>query len=174
PLVFPSREVLRRVHREAVEVVVGGRAVEELAVQVIGVADHDDAAAMGVHQLSVGVVEAHARRVRRRYRRRRVGICEAADLRARRDGAARRATLAGGAAGSAAPALAAGSGRAAGRRAAAGSGGPALAAAAARGAAGARGATAADSAALRGGRTTLAGRASGSAAAGLARPPRAV
>ena len=116
PLVFPSGEVLRRVHREAVEVVVGRRAEEVLSVQVIGVADLDDAAAVRVHQVPVGVLEAHARRVRRRDRRRRVRIGEGADLRAWRHGAALRSALAGGAAGSrrAARAAAAGAGGAAG------------------------------------------------------------
>ena len=51
PFVLPGRHVLRRVHGEAVEVVVGGGAEEVLAVHVERVADLDDAAAVRVTRL---------------------------------------------------------------------------------------------------------------------------
>ena len=59
-LVLPGGEIPRRVHREAVEVVVGGGAEEVLAVHVEGVAHLDDAAAVRVHALAVGVHERDA------------------------------------------------------------------------------------------------------------------
>src|SRR5450432_3368992 len=66
PLVLPAREVLRRVHRETIEVVVGGRAREVLAVQIEGVAHLDDPSAVSVDGVAVGVTERDAWRIGRR------------------------------------------------------------------------------------------------------------
>lgn len=52
--------ILRRVHREAVEVVVGRGAEEVLPVHVEGVADPDDAPAVRVDGRAVGVLECNA------------------------------------------------------------------------------------------------------------------
>src|SRR6185436_10931307 len=56
-LVLPGGEIAGRVHREADEVVVGGGAEEVHAVHVERVAHLDDAAAVRVHALAVGVHE---------------------------------------------------------------------------------------------------------------------
>src|ERR1039457_257955 len=49
----PGGEILGRVHREAVEVIVGGRAEEAFPVHIEGVADPDDAAAVRVDGFAV-------------------------------------------------------------------------------------------------------------------------
>src|SRR4029079_13000317 len=63
-LVLPGGEIAGRVHREADEVVVGRGAEERHAVHVERVADLDDAAAVRVHALAVGVHERNAGRQR--------------------------------------------------------------------------------------------------------------
>ncbi len=60
PLIFPSRHVLRRIHRKAVEVVIRRGGKEVLAVHVVRAAHFDDASTVRVDRVAIRVHEGNA------------------------------------------------------------------------------------------------------------------